>query len=726
MPQFGIRRTKINMVNHLIHKLKHLIVTLRFSILSIFISLFIFTTVLIIIITSIRFTHTLSTAATQLMGYASTSVLRELTAGIRPAAIETKFAAHLIENDILNVPQISEMKDPDLMPFTYYLIKNMPFAISAYWGDKYGNFIYTKKEKDGTITTDIYKRQHVPATRTTIYRDKLGYIIKREPSSDLVYDPRMRPWYIEAQEKKKTIWTDIYFFHFFQRVNQGITTGITTASPVFKNNHFYGAFGIDINLDYLSQFTTNQIITPNGFSFIITNEGKLVAYPKRKPFVNLNVPAGQFINVNSVDLPLIRGSFEHYKQSGKKNLTFYYNVQGKSYLVTYEPIKDLAAYGWLVGVVVPEDDFTSSLNKINIIALSISLIVLILGIILVSSLITEIVKPIKLLVKETENIKNFNLEGEISIKSKIKEVLYLKDAIHAMKIGLKLFQRYIPKTLVRQLIESGEDIRVGGVRKKLAVFFSDIEDFTAITERIDPNLLMLQLCDYFEELSKIIFNENGTIDKYIGDAIMAFWGAPLPDDEPCYHAAYAALNCQTKLNELNALWKKQGKPQLITRIGLHSGDAVVGNLGSSERLNYTALGDTINIASRLEGINKTYNTKIIVSETVYEQIKDKFVLRMLDCVIVKGRTKSSCLYELLSDDIAKVPFDINAYRPTFEHGFSAYQYQRWDEALSSFKRCLQLYPADNIAPIFIERCTHLKANPPGPEWNGVSTMRLTS
>ena len=596
--------------------------------------------------------------------------------------------------------------------------------MSAYWGDKYGDFIYTQKTKDGTITTNIYKRQHTPATRTTIYRDKLGQIIKRVPSSNLVYDPRVRPWYIEEKAEKKTIWTDIYFFRFFQQGNQGITTGITTASPVFNKGQFYGVFGIDIDLEYLSQFTTNQVITPNGFSFIITKDGKLVAYPKRKPFTNLNVPAGQFINVNSVELPIIKGSFEQYKKSGKKKLTFYYNDHGKAYLVTYEPIKDLSTYGWLVGVVVPEDDFTSGLNKMNIIALSISLIVLILGIVLVSGLITQIVRPIKYLVKETENIKNFNLEGEVPIKSKIKEVLYLKDAIHAMKIGLKLFQRYIPKTLVRQLIESGEDIRVGGVRKKLAVFFSDIENFTTITEGTDPNLLMLQLCDYLEELSKIIFQESGTIDKYIGDAIMAFWGAPLPDDNPCYHAAYAALRCQTKLNELNALWKKQGKPQLITRIGIHTGDAIVGNVGSSERLNYTALGDTINIASRLEGINKNYNTKIIVSDAVYEQIKDRFVLRMIDHVIVKGRSKSSCLYELLGDDIAKVPFDLNTYRSYFELGFIAYQQQHWDEAISSFENCLKIYPADNIAPIFIERCIWLKSNPPGPEWTGISSMRL--
>lgn len=701
------------MINKLISKIKYIIVTLRFSILFIFITLFISTSLLIIILTSISLKHTLSSAAVQLMGYASTSVLRELTVGIRPAAIQSQFAAHLIEQNILKGHDILQDNESEFVPFTYYLIKNMPLVISAYWGDKYGDFIYSKKDEDGSVSTEIYNRQVTPATRTLIYRDKEGQVIKRVASSDLSYDPRTRPWYLKAKEEKKTVWTDIYFFNLVDDI------GITTASPVFKNDQFYGAFGIDIDLKYLSQFTTNQIITPHGYSFIITKEGKLVAYPQKKPFTDLKASPGQFISVNPSAMPIIYASFKEYQKSGKKKLTQTYNYQGNPYLITYEPIPDLAAYGWLVGVIAPEDDFTRDLNKINMITLGISFIILLIGILLVSSLITQIVRPIKALVKETENIKNFDLEGEISIKSKIKEVVYLRDSIHAMKIGLKLFQRYIPKTLVRQLIESGEDIRVGGVRKQLAVFFSDIENFTTLSEKLEPKLLMTQLCDYFEELSNIIFKEGGTIDKYIGDSIMAFWGAPLPDSNPCYHAAMAALNCQSKLDKLNAAWIKQGKPPLVTRIGINTGDAIVGNFGSSERLSYTAIGDTVNIASRLEGINKNYKTKIIVSDAVYDQIKDHFILRMIDCVVVKGRTQSSYLYELLSDDIAKVAFDFTTYRAEFEKSFTAYQEQRWKDALASFKRCIKIYHEDTIAPIFIKRCNYFKLHPPGPKWNGV-------
>jgi len=508
------------MFYHLVHKIKHLIVTLRFSLLFIFITLFLTTSLLIISITSIRFTKTLSSSAIQLMNYASSSVLREVTISITPAATQSEFTARLIQQDVLNYQEILQNKESGLINYTYYLVKNMPLAMSAYWGDQYGDVVFTRKEPNGIITTDVYLRKSSPATHTTIYRDSEDHIIQRVSSTDLGYDPRSRPWYIKAEHAQKTIWTNIYLFH------DTPDKGITVASPAIKNNQTTGVFGIDITLGYLSQFLTKQTITPNGYAFIINREGELIAYPQRKPFTELKVTPGEFTKVNSVSLPIISGSFDAYQKSKEQHLTFFYRNQGQSYLVTYEPIQDLGAYGWLIGVIVPENDFTKDLNRINIITLSISAIILLLGILLVSSLVTQIIGPIKLLVKETENIKNFNLDGEITINSKIKEILSLRDAIRAMKIGLKLFQRYIPKTLVRQLIESGENIRTGGARKQLAVFFSDIENFATLSEKTEPNLLMTQLCEYFEALSAIIGSKGGTIDKYIGDSIMAFWGGP--------------------------------------------------------------------------------------------------------------------------------------------------------------------------------------------------------
>lgn len=695
------------MIRRFLNRMSQLIISLRSSMLFIFISLFVATTSLIIIITTIRYTKTITYVAQKRMDTVATSVLRQIHAILTPTTVASQFTAHLIQNEVV------KNGEEQIVDLTFELINTLPFVFSSFWGDEQGNFIYSNKENNGTITSEIYNRRQLPATHTIIHRDSSGTIIEKISSPDVSFDPRVRPWYVLVKQEKRTIWTDIYFYqHLHDR-------GVTTATPVFKDGQFYGAVAISINLNYLTKIIKNQKVTTNGYAFLITREGKLIAYPNMKMFTDLLTSHQQLDGIDAHSIPLIANTLEQYKKRGKKRLTLLYSDKNKNYLVSYTPVKAFKAYGWLVGVVVPRSDFTAELKKLNLITLYISLIILALGILLISRLVNHIIRPLKLLVKETENIKHFNLDEDIQIASHIKEIIHLRDSIHSMKIGLKLFQRYIPKVLVKQLIDSGEDVRIGGVRKNLTVFFSDIAHFTTFAEKTEPNMLMEQMGEYFEELTQIIISEKGTIDKYIGDAIMAFWGAPLTDTTPCHHAANAALRCQKRLDELNAAWQQKGYAVFFTRIGIHMGDAIVGNLGSSERVNYTAIGDTINTASRLESINKNYKTKIIVSETVYQQIKDQFVLRRIDCVVVKGRSQSSFIYELLADNIERLEFDLNAYTPVFENGFAAYKQQSWERAIHYFTQCLEIYPTDTIAPIFIARCQRFQRKPPKPGWDGI-------
>ena len=166
--------------------------------------------------------------------------------------------------------------------------------------------------------------------------------------------------------------------------------------------------------------------------------------------------------------------------------------------------------------------------------------------------------------------------------------------------------------------------------------------------------------------------------------------------------------CKQRLIELNAKWELEGKPVFYTRIGIHEGMAIVGNLGSPERLNYTVIGDVINIASRLEGLNKVYHTQIIVGDTVYQNIKNQFVLRMLDCVAPKGKATHDFIYELIAMDRKEVLFDIDKYNMLFAKGFAEYKRQSWDQAIEYFNQCLQVYPQDFVASIFITRCQQFK------------------
>ncbi|KTD67825.1 guanylate cyclase [Legionella steelei] len=682
-----------------------MIVTLRMSMLFLFISLFVTTILLIILITTQRYSEALSDIAHQRMVNESLLILNRLHKNIGPAQIHSQFAARLIEEE-----DITHKFTTQIISLTTNIVKIIPLVVGAHWGDEKGNFIFAQKEPNGSITSDIYQRNHGTTTRTIINRDIQGKIIKKYLSNDISYDPRTRPWYLQAKKEKKTVWTNVYLFYFQQN------NGLTVSSPVFKNGKFFGAFALDIDLSDLSQFINKiQKVTPNSYLFIVDKEGNLIASSGSSSFANLAK------NTNIHSKSLINQTFKKYQQKNEnKLLTFSYPYSNQTYMVTYVPSVIFATHGWYIGVITPQSDFISNLKKMNLITIYISLGILILGIFLISSLVSHIVKPLKILVVETENIKQFNLDNKIVIHSKIKEIIQLRNSVDSMKLGLKLFQKYIPKSLVRQLIESGEDIRTGGVRKTLTVLFSDIKRFTAIVEKMEPSVLMQQMGEYLEELSQIIIDEKGTIDKYIGDSIMAFWGAPLPNERPYHHAARAALRCQNKLNVLNKMWQQKGREAFITRIGIHMGDAIVGNLGSSERLNYTAIGDAINIASRLESINKNYGTKIIVSDTVYEIIKDQFILRMIDCVVVKGRTQSCYIYELLTDNVQDLEFDLNAYNSIFEQGFLLYKQQLWDGAIEHFKKCLEIYPADIIAPIFIERCQQFKSNPPKPGWQGIT------
>jgi len=188
---------------------------------------------------------------------------------------------------------------------------------------------------------------------------------------------------------------------------------------------------------------------------------------------------------------------------------------------------------------------------------------------------------------------------------------------------------------------------VGGKKQNITVLFTDITNFTEITEQTNPEQLMIHLSAYLNILTQCIQHNQGNIDKYIGDAIMAFWGAPLDDPDHIAHACQAALDCQREVHRINKQWEDQGKPILKTRFGLNAGDAIVGNMGSSDRLNYTALGDTVNLASRLEALNKTYQTEIIVSESVYKACSDKFIFKPLGTVQVRGKHQTTTIYELI-------------------------------------------------------------------------------
>jgi adenylate cyclase len=209
------------------------------------------------------------------------------------------------------------------------------------------------------------------------------------------------------------------------------------------------------------------------------------------------------------------------------------------------------------------------------------------------------------------------------------------------------FAHFVPKDLVQQIINNSISTELGGVRGEITVVFTDVRDFTTIAESADPDILMHQTSRYFSVLTEAFLAEGGTIDKFIGDAVMVFWNAPNPQPDHVERACRAALAGRLACEKLNSQFDAEGLKPFFTRFGIHVGEAVVGNLGSTERMNYTALGNTVNLAARLEGLNKQFGTVILVSEDVHLRVQHCFQFRAFDAVIAKGMTKETRIFELV-------------------------------------------------------------------------------
>jgi adenylate cyclase len=282
------------------------------------------------------------------------------------------------------------------------------------------------------------------------------------------------------------------------------------------------------------------------------------------------------------------------------------------------------------------------------------------------------------------------------------------------------FQYYLTASVVNEIIKDPSKLKLGGDKKHLSVMFSDIRGFTSIAEKLSPEELVRLLNEYLTAMTDIVFKYDGLLDKYIGDAIMAVFGAPLEQPDHAMRACRTGIEMMAKLQQLRTKWSAEGRPDVNIGVGINSGDMVVGNMGSEMRFDYTVMGDSVNLASRLEGTNKEYGTNIIISEFTHAIVKDEMYCRELDAVRVKGKKLPVRLYELLGErkDAARW----QPFVERFEAGLAEYRAGRWDEAIAAFKDVLAIKPDDCPAGLYIDRCTALKEHPPEEAWDGVFTM----
>lgn len=294
---------------------------------------------------------------------------------------------------------------------------------------------------------------------------------------------------------------------------------------------------------------------------------------------------------------------------------------------------------------------------------------------------------------------------------------------HEKRMITGAFSHYVPKKVVDQILTDPDKLQLGGEERVISVMFTDISGFTSISEKLTPAQLVKLLNEYLTEMTDTVLAHDGIIDKYEGDAIMAEFGMPVPYENHAYMACKTALEMQKKLRKLREKWKKEGRPQLRARIGINTGEVIVGNMGSRDVFDYTVMGDHVNLGSRLEGANKFYGTYIMISEYTHEYVKDDFYTRELDLIRVKGKEQPIKVFELVASTTDKLSENFLKMLDTYNKGLTHYKNQEWNEAIDSFESCLQLYPDDPPSTEYRSRCIEYKFNGPGPDWDGVTVMK---
>jgi adenylate cyclase len=370
-------------------------------------------------------------------------------------------------------------------------------------------------------------------------------------------------------------------------------------------------------------------------------------------------------------------------------------------------------------VLVPERDLVGVVDRMRYLQLAIAVLGFAGALGLAVLLARRYSRPLAALVVNSERIGALDLSELAPVDTSLREVDQLASEQERMRVALDSFSRYVPMDVVRELMSRGEAARIGGTRRVVTVLFTDIRGFTTVAEGMEPEALTTHLAEYFEELLGIVQGDGyGTVTQLTGDGLVGFWGAPRPDEEHASHAATAVLACRERVEKLNESWRRAGKPELHTRFGLATGAAVVGNVGSASRLVYTAIGDTVNLASRLEGLGRFYGTSILASEET-KTAAGGFEWRLVDRVRVKGKSRPVAVYELLAP-AGRAPDRELAFARRYEQALELHHERRFAEARAVLEELEEQRAGDLSVERLLGLARAFESEPPGPGWDGVT------
>jgi adenylate cyclase len=561
--------------------------------------------------------------------------------------------------------------------------------------------------------------------RTTVQRDGKFYSTRQRLSLDgsegppdapvEVPDPAAHPTFVGPAIRRlygTLLWTDVHWAAVDPtraKPDRGVEVSVLKAveSPPGK---FAGVLRIGLFKDRIDAAIAmpKAVDVSSESIFLCDDEGRLIAIPGSKGYVEID----DDLRIPAEDAPpqvqeALRRPRLASVDADHPSADDQFTSAGTVYLCTFRSLPH--TQDWIVGLVVPRRAYLGDLleirGKVLWGSLGLTCVIALLGVVVLKAV--SVAHAV--ILREAALMNDFILTRSQN-SCRFDDINRVLGSLERAKTAMRAMGKYVPMDLVRRLYHRGEEPRLGGHATELCTLFTDIQGFTEFAESEEAGIVANRLGQYLEVMVAIIQREKGTIDKFIGDSVMAFWNAPEPVPDNAALACRAVLDCRKALAELYASPEWQGAPGFETRFGMHRSVASVGHFGAPDRFNYTAIGDGINLASRLERLNKHYGTAVIVSATVKESAGAGFLFRRLDRVAVKGKTQVLDIYELIGDAGAGVPEFVAVYEQALEAWFQG----EFAQAL----RLAEAQPGDPPSVFLASRCRAFLTDPPAG-WSGV-------
>ncbi len=574
---------------------------------------------------------------------------------------------NMVDNDLKMMASILKNQDfhqnkQIISEYMWTMNQKTAYYSSVYASDTIGNFYQSLKEPN--LATRYINAQN-PNHNYWFYRDK-NYKVISNLSKKENYNPLKRAWYLETTNEQKTHWTNVYIFKTSQML------GITASYPIIDNkNTFLGVVAIDISLERLSRFISEQAVSRYGVMLILNEKDQVVALPSKLTDYKYQHKKNIYL-INNLKYDWINSVYQLKKKSliqENKNAKTVdiVSIDDKNYFVRLTPLPENIQKKWRLLVIVPESSILSKVNNSLYGSVVLSIIFIIITIFMVFVIATQLSEPIKKLVHNTKLLQNYKFNEIEPIESYCTEIKTMDKALNNLSHSLIAFKKYVPTELVRQMLAKEDGLKLGGKNKKIVLFSSQIADFNQILKLLSPEEQVLYVSRYQSEIGRVLLHEKATIYKYLGEVIGAFWGAPLEQANMAYLSCRSALECEDAIAELNKKLRKEEQPQMSIQIGLLQGDAIVGNFGSEDHMVYSAIGKNVDFVQVLEELNKRYGTNIIISETIYQQVHHDFLCRLLDVIPVTDYPDGLKIYELIASYDSTLAIEKESFVIKYEH-----------------------------------------------------------